>query len=437
MRVSALDIKKQEFNRVLRGYDAEEVHAFLSELARQWEEAQADLRRSEDRERELAGKLEHYQRVEEALQEALQTAREGARQALENAKHEASLVVKKAMGEADDLTRSAARQRDALLHEIDDLLKRREEIVARLRAFLNAEVEMLARFDERETLGTGLPRVGEGPPVDPTMTAGTVTLSRLDPAVLEPDEQTGRLPVLGAPELAVIADAAATAAVPEEVPFDVEGLDAVLHEMSHHEAPPAEADHATGTSEPAPSDVAPGAEAAQAREADAEDTGWSGPDAFDEAPLPASDDAGEAMPGEEAAAVRVEEPQAEEAGSSNPEAGVAHDADPKEHGDTTAALASSEEDPLLFRFFEPHQEGEASLTDAGKRDPHYGPDQTARRPSSYGYEEDFAVGDEAAWPASPSGQEHGASTGEEAGQDGLAASSEEIEKIKRILSDLD
>ena len=42
----------------------------------------AELRRSEDKVLELRSKLEHYERVEVALQEALQTARDNSAQAL-------------------------------------------------------------------------------------------------------------------------------------------------------------------------------------------------------------------------------------------------------------------------------------------------------------------------------------------------------------------
>ncbi len=151
MRLSPLDIKKQEFaTRTLRGYDQEEVQAFLDMLAGQWEELLAEQRRTEDRVREFKAKMEHYEKVEEALQEALLTARESSKQTLENAKQEATLLVKKAVGESEDLTRDAIKKRDQLMQEVQGLIGRRDEIVARLRAFLTSEVELLARFEERD-----------------------------------------------------------------------------------------------------------------------------------------------------------------------------------------------------------------------------------------------------------------------------------------------
>jgi len=86
MRLSPLDIKKQEFTRTLRGYDQDEVQAFLDMLAGQWEALLAEQRRTEEKVRELKAKMEHYEKVEEALQETLLTARESSQQALENAR---------------------------------------------------------------------------------------------------------------------------------------------------------------------------------------------------------------------------------------------------------------------------------------------------------------------------------------------------------------
>ena len=150
MRLFPLDIKKQEFTRTLRGYDQDEVQAFLDMLAGQWEALLAEQRRTEEKVREIKAKMQHYQKVEEALQETLLTARESSQQALENARHEAALLVRKAVGESEDLTRDALRQRDQFMHEVQGLIGRRDEIVARLRAFLMSEAELLTRFEERD-----------------------------------------------------------------------------------------------------------------------------------------------------------------------------------------------------------------------------------------------------------------------------------------------
>lgn len=175
MKLTALDLRKQEFNRTFRGFDTEEVDAFLQMVSTQWQEAMDELRRLEEKVRELEFKLEHYLKVEEALEEALKTARETSRRTLENAEQRARQLVEEAeqkagliMGEAEQQARKTledARQRSVealrqgeaerhqLQRDVQRITSRRNEIVARLRAFLMSEMELLAHFEGDEPIG--------------------------------------------------------------------------------------------------------------------------------------------------------------------------------------------------------------------------------------------------------------------------------------------
>jgi DivIVA domain-containing protein len=175
MKLTALDLRKQEFNRTFRGFDTEEVEAFLQMVSTQWQEAMDELRRLEEKVREQEFKLEHYQKVEEALEEALKTARETSRRTLENAEQRARHLVEEAeqkagliMGEAEQQARKTledARQRSVealkqgeaerhqLQRDVQRITSRRNEIVARLRAFLMSEMELLAHFEGDEPIG--------------------------------------------------------------------------------------------------------------------------------------------------------------------------------------------------------------------------------------------------------------------------------------------
>lgn len=153
MRLTPLDIRKQEFSRGFRGFDGDEVNAFLQMVANQWEELQDENRRHEERIRELENKLVHYEKVEEALQEALQTARETSRKALENAEEKAEMILSQAEARAMEIKREAEQERHELKRETVKLSGRRSEIVSRLRAFLMSEMELLARYEGDDPVG--------------------------------------------------------------------------------------------------------------------------------------------------------------------------------------------------------------------------------------------------------------------------------------------
>lgn len=153
MRLTPLDIKKQEFSRGLRGYEAEEVEAFLQMVSEQWEEMLDEVRRKDEEIRDLEGKLAHYEKVEEALQEALQTARETSKKSIENAEQKASLMLERAEARADDIKRDAELELHQVKRETSKLNSRKSEIVTRLRAFLMSELELLASYEGDDPVG--------------------------------------------------------------------------------------------------------------------------------------------------------------------------------------------------------------------------------------------------------------------------------------------
>ena len=159
MKLSPMDIRKQEFDSALRGYSTDDVEAFLQMVSEQWEELLDEQRRLEEQVRSLQDKLEHYEEVEEALQEALRTARENSEQKIENAEKKAALMVQEAETRADEIKREAREDREVLRRQVDQLQERRDKTVAGLRAFLMSEMELLLRFDgeDLEALRQSLP----------------------------------------------------------------------------------------------------------------------------------------------------------------------------------------------------------------------------------------------------------------------------------------
>lgn len=153
MRLTPLDIRKQEFSRGLRGYEADEVDAFLQMVSEQWEELLDEVRRKSEEIRDLEAKLVHYEKVEEALQEALQTARETSKKSIENAEQKASLMIQRAEARAEEITRDAEIERHEVKRETAKLSSRRSEIVTRLRAFLMSEIELLASYEGDDPVG--------------------------------------------------------------------------------------------------------------------------------------------------------------------------------------------------------------------------------------------------------------------------------------------
>lgn len=180
MKLTPLDIRKHDFSTKLRGYDPDEVKGFMETISYQWEEVLDELRRAEDRVREIENKISHYEKVEMALQEALETARSGAKRSQENADERAQLIVDEAELRAEQIVQDAEQNRFRLQQDVVTLTNRHNEVTARLRHFLMSELEILARHEEDQPIGfmklvpaspaESLPPAPDAPPETPADT---------------------------------------------------------------------------------------------------------------------------------------------------------------------------------------------------------------------------------------------------------------------------
>jgi len=157
MKLTALEIKQQNFERSLRGYDKAEVEAFLNLMSNEWEHMVSKNRDLQKKIGELEEKLKHYERVEEALHETLQTAKESAEQKLTGARREAQTRIEKAEMEAETIIRDATRQRQQVRQSIIRLLDRRKEVISGIRSYLEMAQESLEQFSRDEASLFNLP----------------------------------------------------------------------------------------------------------------------------------------------------------------------------------------------------------------------------------------------------------------------------------------
>lgn len=152
MKLTALEIKQQTFEKSLRGYDTAEVHAFLNLVSNEWEHLVSKNRELQKQIDGLEEKLKHYERVEEALHETLQTAKESAEQKLSGARKDARNRIEKAEMEAESIIREANQQRQQVRQSILRLLDRRKEIIGGIRSYLDLAQESLDQFSKDQAM---------------------------------------------------------------------------------------------------------------------------------------------------------------------------------------------------------------------------------------------------------------------------------------------
>jgi len=143
VRLTPLDIRGQQFRRVMRGADPEEVDAFLATVAAEFESLLAEVQELRVRSADLAEKLDEYKSMEKALRDTLLTAEKVMGEAKEGAQREAGLILREAEVAAQ---RAKARIEQGVIdlqRELESLRRVKDAYLTRVRWLLRSHLEML------------------------------------------------------------------------------------------------------------------------------------------------------------------------------------------------------------------------------------------------------------------------------------------------------
>jgi cell division initiation protein len=161
LKLTPLDIKKQEFKRNFRGYDHIEVDAFLETVADEFETLIRERNRMSDEVLKLKTQLKDYQEVERTFKESLMKAQQTLDDSRDNARHEAELIIREAELKADKILESTKIQLSEMKNELMIIKSQKDSFAKRLKHLLESQLELigvleiddigLGRFDERES----------------------------------------------------------------------------------------------------------------------------------------------------------------------------------------------------------------------------------------------------------------------------------------------
>jgi cell division initiation protein len=138
MKVTPLDLRQTQFATVLRGYDKQEVRAFLADAADDYEQALREIDRMKQDLAKSESSLEEHRERETSLRNTLLTAQRLADQIRENAEQEARMLVREAEGRADLLLEKAQARLQEIERDINELKLRRRDVEATIEASISA-----------------------------------------------------------------------------------------------------------------------------------------------------------------------------------------------------------------------------------------------------------------------------------------------------------
>jgi cell division initiation protein len=159
MKLSAIDIKKQEFKKSMRGYDVSEVEAYLDTVGnafenmnREMEALKEQITKLQEEKEDLASEIQVYRENEKTFQKAIVKSQDMAEEVLENAKKRAELIIK----EADILSSKTKIQAQEefvnLKQELEELKSKNENVIEDIRNYLIEKLNSIEEYQRNRKI---------------------------------------------------------------------------------------------------------------------------------------------------------------------------------------------------------------------------------------------------------------------------------------------
>lgn len=172
MKITPLEIRQKSFEKVFRGYDKDEVAAFLQILSSEWE-------KSTDEKKELVFKFESAEKeiaklreVENSLYKTLKTAEDTGANMIEQANKAAELQLKESQMKSENIIRDAKAKSKMIIentekhareiisnmlgeiksleHNFNSALSLKENLIADLTNLSSATLERVQKFKKQK-----------------------------------------------------------------------------------------------------------------------------------------------------------------------------------------------------------------------------------------------------------------------------------------------
>jgi cell division initiation protein len=212
MKISPIEIRQHTFEKVFRGYNIDEVNAFLNSLSQEWEKVSSDNKMMK-MQLEIAEKeLSKLRDIEHTLFRTLKTAEDTSSQITDQANKEAENYVNEAQQKADRLILEATQKAEFLVKEAEEqyksiheeaeeeiknqerdlraMEKYRDNLIVQLKSLVNSTGEALEHFEKKFDIGSFQARIREvkttpKPVEEEEMPANQTVLFSEEPEVAE------------------------------------------------------------------------------------------------------------------------------------------------------------------------------------------------------------------------------------------------------------
>lgn len=150
MRITPLDIQQKQFPMKFRGFDVEEVYAFLEVIREEMEELLRENASLKEAVQRAENQIREFRDMESTLRETLMTAQQMVEEYKTNARKEAELLVRESELKADSMLKEAQEKVIKIHEDIVDLKGIRRHFKEELKRLIENHLKMLEFDKERE-----------------------------------------------------------------------------------------------------------------------------------------------------------------------------------------------------------------------------------------------------------------------------------------------
>jgi cell division initiation protein len=143
MKITPLDIRKHQFKKGMRGYEAKAVDAFLFLVAEEYEKTVHERETLRERVASLESQLTGFDEREKILKRTLYTAQKAADDQKANARKEAELTRKEAELRSEQIIESAQARALEIQKDIEELQMTRQRVLADIENVLQEHRRLL------------------------------------------------------------------------------------------------------------------------------------------------------------------------------------------------------------------------------------------------------------------------------------------------------
>lgn len=136
--ITAGEIRNQQFDKSLRGYDKGQVNSYLLQVANDYEKIYSDNATLRETVQRLEYEMQKYRRIEETMNNSLILAQQTADELKANARQESTLILQQSKGKIAEV-----------FMVYQELIKRMGVYSSEMKAQIAAQMEMMEKNQKR------------------------------------------------------------------------------------------------------------------------------------------------------------------------------------------------------------------------------------------------------------------------------------------------